>query len=351
MVNGNNKNDTGFLYEAIDRVKLELRQSLPRDYKKWWKIIDHKWENNLYHDLHVAGDWWIMVNNRDLGSNALTFIAIWVLSQTTSASQCDRNWSMFSLIHSKVRNHVKTERLEKLVYCHYNMRLRIKHVGLRQQLKEQCHADDTTGQIDVDVLFDDVNPLQSWAEVREEIDDPIFDPTNTTRVERILDGDEQTNPEFSVSVKRPRVSPQSLKGQQLEMVKDTEEQPKLEPTRYSKSDNRSVTPRMVKPPPSLKRATSKIYMIERASTTARDNPAMEKENDDDDDPSAAVGTTTGGGIYTQLQSDYGHDSQGDYKQSSQGQGYYGHHSEGQYRHDSQGHYGHDSGYGPYSGDQ
>ncbi|MQL82821.1 hypothetical protein Taro_015293 [Colocasia esculenta] len=62
MVGGDDKNDMGYLYKAMDHAKLEL----------------------------------------DLGSNALTFNAIRMLSQTTSTSQCERNWSTFNLIHSKV---------------------------------------------------------------------------------------------------------------------------------------------------------------------------------------------------------------------------------------------------------
>ncbi|MQM05425.1 hypothetical protein Taro_038233 [Colocasia esculenta] len=55
MVVDNDKNDMGYLYEAMDRAKMELRQSLPKGYKKWWKIIDHRWENTLHHDLHPDG--------------------------------------------------------------------------------------------------------------------------------------------------------------------------------------------------------------------------------------------------------------------------------------------------------
>ncbi|MQL75178.1 hypothetical protein Taro_007546 [Colocasia esculenta] len=54
MVDDDDKNDMGYLYKAMDRAEMELRQSLPRDYKKWWKIIDHRWENTLHRDLHVA---------------------------------------------------------------------------------------------------------------------------------------------------------------------------------------------------------------------------------------------------------------------------------------------------------
>jgi len=115
------------------------------------------------------------VNNRDRGRNALAYIVVRVLSQTTAASQCERNWSTFSLIHSRIRNRLKAERLEKLVFCHYNMRLRLKNIKIRQALQQkralQAHdeayaAEDPTGQIDVDELFEEEHPLNAWVETR-----------------------------------------------------------------------------------------------------------------------------------------------------------------------------------------
>ncbi|MQM23775.1 hypothetical protein Taro_056844 [Colocasia esculenta] len=70
--------------------------------------------------------------------------------------------------------------------------------------------------------------LEAELQVREDIDDPIFDPTNTTWVEGILDGDEPRDPKFKVLAKRPTES--SSKGKQPEIVEDTEEQ--FEPARY-----------------------------------------------------------------------------------------------------------------------
>ena len=62
------------------------------------------------------------------GSSAPTVrtLAIKVLSQTASASACERNWSTFALIHTKQRNRLGYSRLEKLVFCYYNMRLKIR---------------------------------------------------------------------------------------------------------------------------------------------------------------------------------------------------------------------------------
>ncbi|MQL98785.1 hypothetical protein Taro_031496, partial [Colocasia esculenta] len=44
-------------------------------------------------------EWWIQVNYQQAGTNPLTYVAVRVLSQTTSSSQCERNWSTFNLIH------------------------------------------------------------------------------------------------------------------------------------------------------------------------------------------------------------------------------------------------------------
>ncbi|XP_075654218.1 uncharacterized protein LOC142624515 [Castanea sativa] len=65
-------------------------------------------------------EWWKL-----FGSCAPTLqkFAIRILSQTTS-SGCERNWSAFEQIHSKRRNRLEHQRLNDLVYVHYNYRLK-----------------------------------------------------------------------------------------------------------------------------------------------------------------------------------------------------------------------------------
>ncbi|MQL75754.1 hypothetical protein Taro_008119 [Colocasia esculenta] len=58
-------------------------------------------------------DWWLD-HGRTYGYEDLAYVAIRVLSQTTSATGCERNWSTFGLIHTKQRNRLKSARLEKL---------------------------------------------------------------------------------------------------------------------------------------------------------------------------------------------------------------------------------------------
>ncbi|KAH7422450.1 hypothetical protein KP509_12G009000 [Ceratopteris richardii] len=50
-------------------------------------------------------------------------LAIRILSQDCSASPCERNWSTWALFHTKKRNRLSTLQLERLVYCHCNLRL------------------------------------------------------------------------------------------------------------------------------------------------------------------------------------------------------------------------------------
>lgn len=55
--------------------------------------------------------WWHRV-----GGNALPKIAKRILALTCSASSCERNWSMYSFVHNKVRNRLSTSKAEALVY-------------------------------------------------------------------------------------------------------------------------------------------------------------------------------------------------------------------------------------------
>ncbi|GBG60048.1 hypothetical protein CBR_g379 [Chara braunii] len=60
--------------------------------------------------------------------------AIRLLGQGSSASGCERNWSLFAAIHSKERNALAPETMHKLVYTKWNMRL----VDSLQQMPERA---------------------------------------------------------------------------------------------------------------------------------------------------------------------------------------------------------------------
>jgi hypothetical protein len=70
-------------------------------------------EGNLL--LH---QWWHRVS-----SNALPIIAKRILLLTCFASSCERNWSMYSFVHSKTQNRLGVEKAEALVYIYTNSRL------------------------------------------------------------------------------------------------------------------------------------------------------------------------------------------------------------------------------------
>ncbi|MQM05239.1 hypothetical protein Taro_038046 [Colocasia esculenta] len=99
------------------------------------------------------GEWWLSYGRT---SPTPRETAIRVLSQTSSSSGCERNWSTFALIHTKVRNRLSHRRLDNLVYVHYNMRLRLKHV--------QMDAKRGDGDYDptyISYLRDDEDPMVS----------------------------------------------------------------------------------------------------------------------------------------------------------------------------------------------
>ncbi|RWV83433.1 hypothetical protein GW17_00054960 [Ensete ventricosum] len=110
-------------------------------------------------------EWWIQ-----FGGDAphLRKVVIRVLSQTATSSGCERNWSTFALIHTKVRNRLSYRRLEKLVYVHYNMRLRLRCAELDKE-PEQPEIEP------IDIHNEDSEPMLEWVEAAENQDDPLLD--------------------------------------------------------------------------------------------------------------------------------------------------------------------------------
>jgi len=68
-------------------------------------------------------NWWELYGN---ATPTLQKLAMRILSQTASSSACERNWSTFALVHTKQRNRLAYKRLEKLVFCSYNMKLNMR---------------------------------------------------------------------------------------------------------------------------------------------------------------------------------------------------------------------------------
>ncbi|MQM10480.1 hypothetical protein Taro_043373 [Colocasia esculenta] len=136
-----------------------------------------------------GADWWF-----NFGHSAPTLrkIAVKVLSQTSSSSGCERNWSTFALIHTKVRNRLSYRRLDQLVYVHYNMRLRVKHLTEDPKKRGDVEYDP----IDVGFVRDEEDPMVAWVarattergeyELDEEADDPEDPPRPNTFLARAV---------------------------------------------------------------------------------------------------------------------------------------------------------------------
>ncbi|KAL4340540.1 hypothetical protein GQ457_08G023710 [Hibiscus cannabinus] len=99
-------------------------------------------------------------------------LAIKVQIQTTSASNCERNLSTFSYIHTKARNMLMYKKLEKLVFTCYNMRLKIRHM----QRMSNDDINTSYNPISLEYIFEDVESLSEWL---QEKDNPLLDDQNS----------------------------------------------------------------------------------------------------------------------------------------------------------------------------
>ena len=87
---------------------------------------------NFYLSLHAAY-WWQQFGRQCAD---LQKFAVQILSQTCSASGCERNWSVFERIHTKKRNRLEQKRLNDMVFVQYNLRL--KRNQLQNKTPESC---------------------------------------------------------------------------------------------------------------------------------------------------------------------------------------------------------------------
>ncbi|KAK2635735.1 hypothetical protein Ddye_030527 [Dipteronia dyeriana] len=103
-------------------------------------------------------DWWAMYGDC---APLLLAIAVRILSQTTSSSACERNWSTFALIHTKQRNRLVYSKLEQLVYCYYNMKLKLRDMAAEKDKVDETDFMDLL-QVDAEAGDDNDNPFFDW---------------------------------------------------------------------------------------------------------------------------------------------------------------------------------------------
>ncbi|CAH9068407.1 unnamed protein product [Cuscuta epithymum] len=111
-------------------------------------------------------------------------VAVKVLCQTTSATNCERNWSTFSYIHTKSRNKLKYKKLQKLVFTQYNMKLKMRH----QMRRSQEEIEESFNPINLDYIFEESDALSPWIEERE---NPLLDGLQNSSWLPLMDTDDE----------------------------------------------------------------------------------------------------------------------------------------------------------------
>ena len=88
-------------------------------------------------------------------------LALKVFSETASSSACERNWSTYALIHTKQRNWLAYPRLQQLVFCYYNMKLKIQDM---QAETDKVAEKDCLDLLDISAEFgeEEDNKLFQW---------------------------------------------------------------------------------------------------------------------------------------------------------------------------------------------
>jgi hypothetical protein len=101
-------------------------------------------------------------------------LAVSIVSQCNSSSGCERNWSTFALVHTKLRNKLGYDKLRKLVYVHYNIKLHIQQFEADFQSLRQKETDPCSMMMDV-AFFDEGNPIMEWLSNSRSESTPILD--------------------------------------------------------------------------------------------------------------------------------------------------------------------------------
>ncbi|KAH7438536.1 hypothetical protein KP509_04G019100 [Ceratopteris richardii] len=159
------------------------KQGILMDELDKYKSIEGTYQRPLARDekrMHYAVKWWESFEAR---TPNLQKLALRVLSQGTCASPCERNWSTFSLIHTKLRNKLLPRNTEKLVYIHTNLRLatKIKERGFEKievtlDMIEHEKDDDRLLTLqkskEGEGMLDSTTPILERLSLRD--DDPLF---------------------------------------------------------------------------------------------------------------------------------------------------------------------------------
>jgi hypothetical protein len=115
-----------------------------------------------------AAAWWMLFGS---STPNLTKLALRLVSQCCSSSGCERNWSTFALLHTKVRNRLSHKKLNKLVYVNYNLRLRLAEV-VGPPVHDEGDFIDRFAHLS---FYEHNNPLREWMEYGRSNHGPVLD--------------------------------------------------------------------------------------------------------------------------------------------------------------------------------
>ncbi|GJW28509.1 hypothetical protein Tco_0045384 [Tanacetum coccineum] len=235
LVDTEKKSCMGYIYDAMSRAKDQIRKNIKggpneRLVSRVWSMIQTWWTDQFHHPLHAAGcfhnptifhgehsnvdtnkeiltDFYVAIDRLvpDPDENysvreELNIFAITVLSQTCSASPCERNCSTFDNLHSKKRNSLLKQKLNDLVFIQYNTRLRRRFESIKTNksldhvlLRDVEENDEWTIPTENE-LQDFVNAGDGllWSDVREAMGGNVdIVPSTRSKRERYRDDDDE----------------------------------------------------------------------------------------------------------------------------------------------------------------
>ena len=139
--------------ETIEYIKLIYGRNSPKAMSAQMQLLNYKRKTGLFAVdglFEIAVDvsptaWWELHGG---DAPELRHIAVRALSQLAGVGAAERNWKVFTFIHDRRRNRLSKERAEKLVRCHYNIRIlnRLQDVDY-EELIHQVYDPDHEGML------------------------------------------------------------------------------------------------------------------------------------------------------------------------------------------------------------
>ncbi|CAL5038308.1 unnamed protein product [Urochloa decumbens] len=181
-----------------------------------------------------AADWWDQYGG---DCSELQEVARRIVSQCMSSSGCERNWSTFALVHTKLRNRLSHEKLHKLVFVHYNLKLRIQHfyddMQSLQEIQTNHERDCDPCSIMINVaMYDEGNPILDWlcssrsesVPTLDEYDDRSESPNPSRFVVEELGIDEEEVAAFRKKISGKRGKKRKERFEEEDIASDFESQ-------------------------------------------------------------------------------------------------------------------------------